>query len=106
MAGEILEDLFKPFSLGTIELANRFVFPPVKLGYGNPDGTVTDRQVRFSMVKLRKRALPSSSWSLFPLPLTEKSTPGNSVSTCPKVLPNSRKLQMPFIKKTALPASI
>jgi 2,4-dienoyl-CoA reductase-like NADH-dependent reductase (Old Yellow Enzyme family)/thioredoxin reductase len=47
MAGEILEDLFKPFSLGTIELANRFVFPPVKLGYGNPDGTVTERQQLF-----------------------------------------------------------
>lgn len=47
MGGKMLEDLFKPFLLGTVELPNRFVFPPVKLGYGNPDGTVTDRQVRF-----------------------------------------------------------
>jgi 2,4-dienoyl-CoA reductase-like NADH-dependent reductase (Old Yellow Enzyme family)/thioredoxin reductase len=42
-----MEDLFKPFSLGPIKLANRFVFPPVKLGYGNPDGTVTERQLLF-----------------------------------------------------------
>jgi 2,4-dienoyl-CoA reductase-like NADH-dependent reductase (Old Yellow Enzyme family)/thioredoxin reductase len=42
-----MEDLFKPFTLGAIKLANRFVFPPVKLGYGNPDGTVTDRQLLF-----------------------------------------------------------
>lgn len=47
MAEEIQEDLLKPFLLGTLELSNRFVFPPVKLGYGNPDGTLTDRQVRF-----------------------------------------------------------
>ncbi len=28
-------------------LANRFIFPPIKLGYGNPDGSVTDRQLNF-----------------------------------------------------------
>jgi 2,4-dienoyl-CoA reductase-like NADH-dependent reductase (Old Yellow Enzyme family)/thioredoxin reductase len=47
MVIEIMEDLFKPFSLGDIQLANRFVFPPVKLGYGGPDGTVTERQLLF-----------------------------------------------------------
>ncbi len=47
MVKQGMEDLFRPFSLGAIKLANRFVFPPVKLGYGNADGTVTDRQQLF-----------------------------------------------------------
>ncbi|QTA87480.1 FAD-dependent oxidoreductase [Desulfonema magnum] len=42
-----MERMFTPFKLGDLELANRFVFPPIKLGYGNPDGTVTDRQLTF-----------------------------------------------------------
>ena len=42
-----MEDLFKPFSLDSVKLANRFVFPPIKLGYGDPDGTVTNRQLLF-----------------------------------------------------------
>jgi len=42
-----MKDLFEPFSLGPIKLANRFVFPPIKLGYGDPDGTVTGRQLLF-----------------------------------------------------------
>jgi len=47
MPKQVMEDLFEPFSLGTLKLANRFVFPPVKLGYGSADGTVTDRQLLF-----------------------------------------------------------
>jgi len=42
-----MDNLFKPYSLGSLNLANRFVFPPIKLGYGNPNGRVTDRQLRF-----------------------------------------------------------
>lgn len=42
-----MERMFQKFRLGNLELANRFVFPPIKTGYGLPDGTVTDRQVRF-----------------------------------------------------------
>ena len=42
-----MERMFKEFRLGNLELVNRFVFPPIKLGYGNPDGTVTDRQLKF-----------------------------------------------------------
>jgi len=42
-----MERMFAPFTIGNKELVNRFVFPPVKLGYGNPDGTVTDRQLLF-----------------------------------------------------------
>mgnify|MGYP000004660898 CR=1 FL=1 len=42
-----MERMFNGFRLRNIKLANRFVFPPIKLGYGNPDGTVTDRQLKF-----------------------------------------------------------
>jgi 2,4-dienoyl-CoA reductase-like NADH-dependent reductase (Old Yellow Enzyme family)/thioredoxin reductase len=42
-----MERLFEEFTLGTARLRNRFLFPPIKLGYGNPDGTVTDRQLMF-----------------------------------------------------------
>ena len=39
--------MFEAFKIGNLELVNRFVFPPVKIGRGNPDGTVTDRQLTF-----------------------------------------------------------
>lgn len=42
-----MERMFSGFSLGNLELVNRFILPPIKLGYGNPDGTVTDRQLTF-----------------------------------------------------------
>jgi 2,4-dienoyl-CoA reductase-like NADH-dependent reductase (Old Yellow Enzyme family) len=42
-----MERMFETLTLGTLELANRFVFPPIKLAYGNPDGTVSDRQLLF-----------------------------------------------------------
>jgi 2,4-dienoyl-CoA reductase-like NADH-dependent reductase (Old Yellow Enzyme family) len=42
-----MDRLFEPIMLGGIKLANRFVFPPIKLGYGNPDGSVSDRQLTF-----------------------------------------------------------
>jgi len=42
-----MQRLFEGFTLGPARLTNRFLFPPVKLGYGNPDGTVTDRQLLF-----------------------------------------------------------
>jgi 2,4-dienoyl-CoA reductase-like NADH-dependent reductase (Old Yellow Enzyme family)/thioredoxin reductase len=42
-----MQRLFKEYNLGKARLANRFVFPPIKLGYGSPDGSVTDRQLRF-----------------------------------------------------------
>jgi 2,4-dienoyl-CoA reductase-like NADH-dependent reductase (Old Yellow Enzyme family)/thioredoxin reductase len=40
-----MERMFEKFRLGGLELVNRFVFPPIKLGIGNPDGTVTERQI-------------------------------------------------------------
>ena len=42
-----MERMFKEFRLNGLKLENRFVFSPIKLGYGNPDGTVTDRQLKF-----------------------------------------------------------
>jgi 2,4-dienoyl-CoA reductase-like NADH-dependent reductase (Old Yellow Enzyme family)/thioredoxin reductase len=42
-----MKDLFEKYTLGNAKLNNRFVFPPIKLGYGNPNGTVTERQTTF-----------------------------------------------------------
>ena len=42
-----MKRMFETFKLGKLALVNRFVFPPVKIGRGNPDGTVTDRQLTF-----------------------------------------------------------
>ncbi len=42
-----MERMFKKFKLDGLELANRFVFPPVKTGYGTPNGEVTQRQLLF-----------------------------------------------------------
>jgi len=49
-----METMFKGFTLGTLEMMNRFVFPPIKLAYGNPDGTVTDRQLVLSTNSQRR----------------------------------------------------
>jgi 2,4-dienoyl-CoA reductase-like NADH-dependent reductase (Old Yellow Enzyme family)/thioredoxin reductase len=42
-----MEWMFEKFKLDGLELANRFVFPPVKTGYGTPNGEVTQRQLLF-----------------------------------------------------------
>ncbi len=42
-----MERMFKEITLGGVKLSNRFIFPPIKLAYGSPDGTVTDRQLTF-----------------------------------------------------------
>ena len=39
----MLKHLFSPISIGTMEVRNRIVLPPMTLGYGAPDGTVTKR---------------------------------------------------------------
>lgn len=49
-----MERMFNEFTLGNLEIANRFVFPPIKLGYGEPNGTVTDRQLTFYRQIARK----------------------------------------------------
>jgi hypothetical protein len=42
---ELWKGCMKHFPLGNRILVNKFVFPPVKLGYGNPDGTGIERQL-------------------------------------------------------------
>ncbi len=42
-----MDRLFARFTLGSLTLTNRFVFPPIKTAYGTPDGKVTDRQLTF-----------------------------------------------------------
>lgn len=42
-----MKRIFEKTTLGSMELPNRFVFPPIKLAYGTPDGTVTERQKNF-----------------------------------------------------------
>ena len=42
-----MDAMFQPYRLGSLELANRFVFPPIKTGYGMPGGVVTDRQLTY-----------------------------------------------------------
>ncbi|QTA78241.1 NADH:flavin oxidoreductase [Desulfonema limicola] len=42
-----MERMFKECKLDNLKLANRFIFPPVKTGYGIPGGKVTDRQLNF-----------------------------------------------------------
>jgi NAD(H)-dependent 7beta-hydroxy-3-oxo-delta4-cholenoic acid oxidoreductase len=39
----MLEHLFRPIKIGTMEVKNRIVLPPMTVGYGAPDGTVTER---------------------------------------------------------------
>jgi 2,4-dienoyl-CoA reductase-like NADH-dependent reductase (Old Yellow Enzyme family)/thioredoxin reductase len=43
----MVEKMFEGFTLGSAQLVNRFVFPPIKLAFGNPDGTVTNKQLQF-----------------------------------------------------------
>ncbi len=39
--------MFESFNLGDLRLSNRFVFPPIKSGYGTQDGRVTEKQLLF-----------------------------------------------------------
>lgn len=42
-----MERMFESFDLDGLSIPNRFVFPPIKLGSGIPDGRVTERQLLF-----------------------------------------------------------
>jgi len=42
-----MERMYEEFTIGNVILKNRVVFPQLKLGYGNPDGTVTEQQLTF-----------------------------------------------------------
>jgi 2,4-dienoyl-CoA reductase-like NADH-dependent reductase (Old Yellow Enzyme family)/thioredoxin reductase len=40
-------NLFTPFSIGPMKLANRIVMPPMATNYATPEGFVTDRQIAY-----------------------------------------------------------
>ena len=42
-----MQRLFETMKLGTLTLANRFIFPPIKTAYGTPKGNVTDRHLTY-----------------------------------------------------------
>jgi 2,4-dienoyl-CoA reductase-like NADH-dependent reductase (Old Yellow Enzyme family) len=42
-----MERMFTSFTLDGVAFVNRFVFPPIKTAYGNPDGEVTEAQLTF-----------------------------------------------------------
>ncbi len=42
-----MQSMLQPFALEGLQLPNRFVFPPIKTARGNPQGTVTEGQLRF-----------------------------------------------------------
>jgi 2,4-dienoyl-CoA reductase-like NADH-dependent reductase (Old Yellow Enzyme family)/thioredoxin reductase len=42
-----MESMFEPFKIGSLTLANRFVFPPIKTAFGTPQGVVTERHLGF-----------------------------------------------------------
>ncbi|MDY6850870.1 MAG: FAD-dependent oxidoreductase [Thermodesulfobacteriota bacterium] len=42
-----MQRMFSKFAFGNLETVNRFVFPPIKTGYGTPQGNVTERQILF-----------------------------------------------------------
>ena len=42
-----LDTLFTPFSIGSLQLTNRIVMPPMATNYASPKGLVTDRQIAY-----------------------------------------------------------
>jgi ferredoxin len=54
-----METMFEEFKLGTARLVNRFVFPPIKLACGNPNGKVK-REEELRALKAGLQALSTS----------------------------------------------
>lgn len=42
-----LDKLFSPFSIGTLELKNRIVMPPMGTNFATPEGFMTERQIAY-----------------------------------------------------------
>ncbi len=42
-----MRKLFETYRLGDLELANRFVLPPIKTAFGTPQGNVTERHLNY-----------------------------------------------------------
>jgi len=43
----MLDRLYSSFSIGTMDIKNRIVMPPISTQYGSPEGFVTDRQIAY-----------------------------------------------------------
>ena len=39
--------IFEPVKIGNLEIKNRIVMPPMATGFGNPDGTVSEKLIRY-----------------------------------------------------------
>ncbi|MFQ6078179.1 MAG: FAD-dependent oxidoreductase [Thermodesulfobacteriota bacterium] len=48
-----LDLLFSPFSIGTLEMQNRIVMPPMATNYASPEGFATDRQTAYYVERAR-----------------------------------------------------
>ncbi len=48
-----LDKLFSPFSIGTLNLENRLVMPPMATNYASPEGFVTERQIDYYVERAR-----------------------------------------------------
>ena len=48
-----LRKLFSSFSIGTMEIKNRIVMPPMATHYASPEGFVTDRQIAYYVERAR-----------------------------------------------------
>ena len=43
----MFKHLFTPIKIGSVEIKNRIVQPPMHVGYGAPDCKVTDRHINY-----------------------------------------------------------
>ena len=48
-----LDKLFSSFSMGTLEVKNRIVMPPLATNYASPEGFVTERQISYYVERAR-----------------------------------------------------
>lgn len=49
----MLKHLFEPIKIGTMELRNRIVLPPMTMGYGAMDGTITEKHCDYYEARAR-----------------------------------------------------
>ena len=49
-----MDPLFDSYKIGNLKLANRFVLPPIKTAYGEPNGRVSKKQLIFYLLLSQK----------------------------------------------------
>ncbi len=87
-----LEHLLAPIKIGTLEIKNRVVMPPMGTGLGNPDGTVSEANLAY----LRRRA--RSGAGLYITEITEVDPVGSVGPGCLGIWNNEF---IPGLKKLA-----